>query len=434
MRRNLQEYVIFMLLFVIACILKSVSISAQEANYYGDDDFKTQIGLELSADRENGANVGNIQNIGGKKTYFVSTTGKDSNPGTMDKPFRTISYATSQLEKGDTLYIREGSYKESIYLDKTCKGDKNSYINISSYKEEQVTISGEGRDGANLLSIEGSAYVRINGISFAYATGHNAFGIQVGAGSNHIILSRNVLHDIKVNDPTVQDSCANGILLFGDSKKSINNVLIYQNTIKNCVTGWAESLTACGNCRNINVIKNTISNTGNIGIDIAGNYGYCPKASLDYPRYCLVFDNEVSKCVSPNATSYGIYVDGGQHVDIIGNRVSECSGGIEVGAEQVPVKSSYSTSYVNIFNNTITNNVECAISIGGYEKNLGWVKNVTVSGNCCRNNGLDTAIIVLAKCNTVKFSNNIFQNDSGEGDLVYYALAKKYRKNISEIS
>lgn len=46
--------------------------------------------------------------------YYVATSGSDSNPGTEAAPPRTIAKASQRLAAGDTLFIRAGTYAESI--------------------------------------------------------------------------------------------------------------------------------------------------------------------------------------------------------------------------------------------------------------------------------------------------------------------------------
>ena len=43
-------------------------------------------------------------------TYYVSTSGQDSNPGTAATPFRTIQHAADVVSAGDTIIVRPGSY------------------------------------------------------------------------------------------------------------------------------------------------------------------------------------------------------------------------------------------------------------------------------------------------------------------------------------
>ena len=48
-------------------------------------------------------------------TFFVSTMGSDTNPGTQLMPFRTIKKGTSVLKSGDTLLVEGGTYEECIF-------------------------------------------------------------------------------------------------------------------------------------------------------------------------------------------------------------------------------------------------------------------------------------------------------------------------------
>jgi hypothetical protein len=59
-------------------------------------------------------------------TYYIATTGSDSNPGTLSQPWRTIGKANSTLQAGDTVYIRAGTYNESISL--MLSGNAGNYI------------------------------------------------------------------------------------------------------------------------------------------------------------------------------------------------------------------------------------------------------------------------------------------------------------------
>jgi len=45
-------------------------------------------------------------------TYYVATTGNNSNPGSSSKPWRTVAYAVSKMVAGDTTYVHGGTYNE----------------------------------------------------------------------------------------------------------------------------------------------------------------------------------------------------------------------------------------------------------------------------------------------------------------------------------
>lgn len=74
------------------------------------------------------------------KEYFVSKIGNDNNAGSMTQPFKTIGCALTHLNAGDTCFIREGTYREKITLERS--GTKDSPIIISAYENEKVVVSG----------------------------------------------------------------------------------------------------------------------------------------------------------------------------------------------------------------------------------------------------------------------------------------------------
>jgi len=77
------------------------------------------------------------------KTYFVSLTGDDSNPGTSaGQPFRHVQRGVDELkDPGDVLQIREGVYVESVVADHLVGGtDDDSAIIIEAFDGEDVVI------------------------------------------------------------------------------------------------------------------------------------------------------------------------------------------------------------------------------------------------------------------------------------------------------
>lgn len=73
--------------------------------------------------------------------YFVAVDGQDSNSGTsIAEPWRTVGHAARLMQSGDTCWIREGVYRETIKL--TRSGQKNKPITFARYKEERVSIDG----------------------------------------------------------------------------------------------------------------------------------------------------------------------------------------------------------------------------------------------------------------------------------------------------
>ncbi|MBL8038271.1 MAG: right-handed parallel beta-helix repeat-containing protein [Nitrospira sp.] len=74
-------------------------------------------------------------------TYYVSTTGNDSNPGTLNQPFKSFQKGVQPLQPGDSLYIRGGLYTEQIDLQTPNKtGTAGKYITIGGYQGETVIL------------------------------------------------------------------------------------------------------------------------------------------------------------------------------------------------------------------------------------------------------------------------------------------------------
>ncbi len=48
----------------------------------------------------------------GGRTYYVSPDGSDTNPGTMESPFKTLAHASASLSAGDIVYALDGVYRE----------------------------------------------------------------------------------------------------------------------------------------------------------------------------------------------------------------------------------------------------------------------------------------------------------------------------------
>jgi hypothetical protein len=76
-------------------------------------------------------------------TYYVSKTGNDtSGDGTLGTPWASIQKGVNALRAGDTLYIRVGTYYESVTAPALCTGTVGNVITISSYQNEEVVIEG----------------------------------------------------------------------------------------------------------------------------------------------------------------------------------------------------------------------------------------------------------------------------------------------------
>src|SRR5271170_5754325 len=49
-------------------------------------------------------------------SFYVSTTGDDSNPGTLTAPCRTVQHAADMVRAGGTVNVRGGIYEELLSI------------------------------------------------------------------------------------------------------------------------------------------------------------------------------------------------------------------------------------------------------------------------------------------------------------------------------
>jgi hypothetical protein len=95
-------------------------------------------------------------------TYYVSTTGVDTNPGTLASPFRTIYKGLGVLVAGDTLQVRGGTYVENIARTPN-KGTSASPVTVINYPGERPVVQGK-------LWLTSADYWVIDGINVTWST------------------------------------------------------------------------------------------------------------------------------------------------------------------------------------------------------------------------------------------------------------------------
>lgn len=376
--------------------------------------------VALQGDSKFISKVLNLDNEGTpKKVLYVSPSGSDSNEGTIDSPFKTINAALDNSSAGTTVYVRNGTYTENVYIPNN--GSDGNYITLRNYPGEKPVIKGTGSNDKAIIELDGHDYIHIEGLELCDYTAKWCYGITFAGGENHIIIRNNTIHNIKCSQPSNPDnSGANAILLFGETKEPISNVYIADNNIYDLVTGWCEALSVTANCEYVNVINNKIDNSTNIGIDFYGNNsdGYCPVAELNQPRYCIASGNEVSNCVCDYATCYGLYVDGARDIVLENNISHNNQGGIEIGSEER--NENYPVKNIVVRNNLIYSNTENGITIGGWNDGSskgdplsGVVYDTKLYNNTIANNA-DTGAgqLHIAMINGVDVINNIFYTDT----------------------
>ena len=119
-------------------------------------------------------------------TFFVAENGNDNWPGTIDQPFETIDRATDFVQQGDTVFVREGVYREEVTL--TGSGNPVAPITFRAFPGEHVVVS-----GGELLT----DWVQVDGNIWSTTVSGNA-------GNNQANNTLFVNGELKLAAPTVR--------------------------------------------------------------------------------------------------------------------------------------------------------------------------------------------------------------------------------------
>jgi hypothetical protein len=288
-----------------------------------------------------------IPNTAAAATYYVAMTGKDANPGTQASPFRTIAKGISALKAGDTLYIRTGTYTESIDDNKMTIPTGTSWedaIRIAGYMAEKVTIT---NPGAGQIINLGEPYIKylIFDNIIVDATEAN-FGIGLRDAShirfNNVEVKNSVYSGILVNGPQElntndtyyefigmkvhdcgthaekdhgiymmtssnlienglwYDNKAFGIHLYnGVDSKAVNNNIIRNNRVYNNGNSSPNGGGIIAGCGGNNIIYNNL---------IYGNLDGM-RISMSVPTNNKIYNNTIY-----NNARYGLYIVGNRHI------------------------------------------------------------------------------------------------------------------------
>lgn len=322
------------------------------------------------------------QAAGSNRIFYVAPNGSDSNSGTREKPWRTISKATYSLVPGDTVYIREGSYAERLYLRKS--GSPDNFITIAAYPGETVTIDGSGIDWGydwnSLVNINRQSYIRISGLRVVNSRWFGIGDSPDGNGCSNIVVANCTTYNtrssgiffayasnISIEGNSVSQACTS------PSQEAISLCTVNNFTVKNnIVSEFArEGICAKDGCTDGSIYNNEL-NRGGWG-DSVGRPGIYIDSYSRHQYNIAVYGNHVSACPT------GICVaseEGGflENISIYDNTVHDCDWGLSMG--DWDVGHTHEMKDISFVNNTIYNTTDGGIRLQNDE-----ARNVVVKEN-----------------------------------------------------
>jgi hypothetical protein len=326
-------------------------------------------------------------------TYYVSTSGSDSNPGTLATPWLTIQKAANTATAGATVYVFGGVYTEIVSFPNS--GTAKAPITFQSYPGQTAIIDGTGLTVSGtqgLVTISGAlSYITISGFEIRNlsTSGEGVpCGVWITGSGTGIHILNNLIHNIVT---TTKSGNACGLFAYGTSQTPITELVVSGNELYNLKTGNSESMTLNGNVTHFKVTNNLVHDNNNIGIDIIGYEGTGP-VGYDQASYGLVSGNTVyniSGIANPSEgreyDADGLYCDGCGYVTFERNVIFQVDYGIETTSENQVCQATGTEwsgpnntgtaargklpcygMFATVRNNLFYKANSCGMSIGGY--------------------------------------------------------------------
>lgn len=111
-------------------------------------------------------------------TFFVATTGNDSNPGTEAQPWRTIGKCAATMVAGDTCIVKAGTYNETVTP--LNSGTAGNLITYKANPGDRVVIDGQNTR-ARGFDAGFKNYIRIEGFEIINHTGPGGNPIEASS-------------------------------------------------------------------------------------------------------------------------------------------------------------------------------------------------------------------------------------------------------------
>jgi hypothetical protein len=296
----------------------------------------------------------------GTTTYYVSTSGSDSNLGTAAAPFRTITSAYGHAGPGTVLVVMPGTYTDyqsgwglhlgssgtasaPIYLCSQTRGaaiidgqnvsDRNQamYIDGSYNVVDGFTITRGPKGGISIWG-NGNQLLRNeihhNGNNTTYTTvptdGEDGVYDDQTTASN--VFEQNYIHDNgRTTDPTYY-KFDHGLYLCGDNDIVIDNVVDHNASMGLQIAGYTT-------VTNMKVYNNVLSFNGGSGIVL-----WQALSGIDIKNN-IIFGNQKNGIYACAATGSGVVID---HNVVDGNNVSNGGYADYALADQCGTNSTYS--------------------------------------------------------------------------------------------
>lgn len=305
------------------------------------------------------------------KKYYVSNSGSDSNPGTIDAPFKSIAKINNlKLKPGTFVYFKAGDVFKGTLVISARKGTSGDSLAFTSYGDGVATIDADSVSAIRLYKTSCVEIQNLRLTGLGRKTGNRENGLAVINSETIIVRHLDIsgfqksglLIDssshVGVEHVFVHDNGAAGITVEGrNSKKDSRDISIFLCRAENNpgdptkLDNHSGNGIVVGHCTNVKILNCIATNNGwdmpRIGNGPVGIW--CYEADSVLIHYCLSYKNKTSK---GGADGGGFDLDGGTTNSIIEYCYSYDNQGSGYCIFQYWGASPF-------YNNIIRNNISC---------------------------------------------------------------------------
>ncbi len=287
------------------------------------------------------------------REFYISPDGEDKNSGTLQSPWRTINKANYVLLPGDTAYLRQGYYRETISPKND--GTEKKPIVYSGYTEEIAIIHSR----PNGVYLSGRSYIIVEKLYFENC---NYFVRSYPDGFDHCIIQACVMKGqagwcgIEIGDGCsfnkVLNNYINSSKIEGDCIHIGKDAVGEQFGARYNLVAWNECLGAmhggiccAGNLTEFNIIRNnTIHDIGDNTI-----------ATGAFARWTLIERNRIYNPGTDRDGASAMQIRSENTIIRFNIMYRVCDQDIDNGAAALVLQSTDELPYVR--NNVIYHNV-----------------------------------------------------------------------------
>jgi len=187
-------------------------------------------------------------------TYYVSSSGSDSNNGSQNSPYLTIQKGADQVHAGDTVIVHAGTYSGFV-LGWNFDQSGTALAPITFKADPGVVINSRNAQTADDIDIEGPSYIVIDGFKVINAGRAGIRAVSGGGNNSTGVIIRNNIADNNTE--------------WGIFTSHVDNLLIENNSASN--SHVQHGIYVSNACINPTVRGNTVFSNNDCGLHMNGD-------------------------------------------------------------------------------------------------------------------------------------------------------------------